>query len=446
MNTEINLLKLLTGEDISLIQLVAKNVETLGYPVYLVGGVVRDILLNRKITDFDIVLEGDSIPLAKSLVKKYGGIQILHHRFGTAKWRIDPANPQLSLALGMKAGDEKIALLEGIDLISARSETYAKPAALPIVSAGTLQDDLKRRDFTINAMAMRIDGGHLGQVIDPWGGQEDLSNKRIRILHAKSFIDDPTRILRSVRFEQRLGFRIEDETLSLLGKSLDFLNLVSGARIRNELTHILEEENRIGMLERLQELKVLSTIHPNLVWTSQLAFPFIEAEKAIQKDAFQMPHVFGRVSPKAGISFIVWFMTLPEKTTHLICKRLSVPGNLVKAIHSAQLLWKQKEKIRTFSNSEATFFLEKFDPVAIVALSCFPDEEQLKNLLVNYLENWRFLKSYTNGASLKELGIPTGPDYKILLKNLRAARLDGKIKTKEEEQAFLGKLLNKKKN
>ena len=238
MHMESQLQRFLKAEDIRLIQLVARTAGKLGYASYLVGGIVRDILMGRTITDLDIVLEGNSIHLVKHLEKMYGGRQIIHNRFGTAKWKIDPTDRRLSAQLGVNAGEFEHAFPKSIDLISARSETYAKPTALPTVSVGSLQDDLLRRDFTINAMAIRVNGEQFGDLIDPWGGQKDLIKKQIRILHDQSFIDDPTRILRAVRFEQRLGFKLENKSSTLLEKSLGYLKHVSAARIRNELnTH-----------------------------------------------------------------------------------------------------------------------------------------------------------------------------------------------------------------
>jgi tRNA nucleotidyltransferase (CCA-adding enzyme) len=424
-------------EDIQLIQLIAKTAADLDFPSYLVGGIVRDILLDRKITDFDIVLEGNSIPLVKKLEKIYGGRQISHSRFGTAKWMIDPTDLRLISAVGLNTGGAKHTFPECIDLISARSETYAQPAVLPKISTGSLQDDLLRRDFTINAMAVRIDGEHFGELIDPWGGQEDLYKKQIRILHDKSFIDDPTRILRAVRFEKRLGFRLEDKTSALLVKSLGYLKHVNGARIRNELEHILDEDNRIFMLARLRDLKVLTSIHPGLVWTPQVELSFKNA--TLLKEGS-----FGKLSLKAGMAFIIWFITFPEEQSLSICKRLCLPVGLTKAIQSAQSLWKQKERIGLLSNSDATFFLDNYDLAAIFALTCFPLGKRLNYLLENYLEKWRFVKPISNGTTLKEMGIPAGPRYKLLLKELRAAWLDENIKNIQEERAFLATLLNKK--
>ncbi len=434
----------LNAEDIRLIQLVARTAKNLGYASYLVGGIVRDILMERKVTDLDIVLEGNSIQLVKHIEKMYGGRQIIHNRFGTAKWKIDPTDRRISTLLGLNDSEREHALPKSIDLISARSETYAKPTALPTVSAGNLQDDLLRRDFTINAMAIQIDGEQFGDLIDPWGGQEDLVKKQIRILHDQSFIDDPTRILRAVRFERRLGFRLEDKTSILLEKSLGYLKQVSGARIRHELEHILEEDNRNLMLARLRELKVLTSIHQGLDWTPELELPFEKAKIVLHNASSQDYATFRIMSLKAGLAFIIWLMRFSKEQSLSIFNRLSLSAGLIKVIESAQSLWEQKEKINTGSNSEATFFLDKFEIAAIYALMCFHLGKEKDHILENYLRKWRSLKPFTDGTMLKALGIPVGPRYKLLLKELRAAWLDEKIKTAQQEQIFLANLLAKK--
>jgi tRNA nucleotidyltransferase (CCA-adding enzyme) len=441
MRMEFNPQLCLGTENVQLIQLVARNAANLGYSSYLVGGIVRDILLNRKITDLDIVLDGNPISLVRILEKLYGGGQISHRQFSTANWKIDPHDKRFSSAIGLNTGAFEHMFPESIDLVRARSETYTGPAALPTVTAGSLLDDLLRRDFTINAMAIPVDGERFGELIDPWGGLKDLQKKLIRILHEKSFIDDPTRILRAVRFEQRLGFRLEDRTLTSLEKSLDYLKHVSGARIRNELEHILIEEDRVLILTRLQGLNILSSIYPGLDWTPELKLPFENAKKVLPYAVSQTQNAFGKISLKAGLAMSIWFITFPREQFLAISNRLCLPAGLTKTIQSAQSLWNQKEFINTLSTSKATFFLDKFEVAAIHAIMCYPLGKKLNHTLDNYLEKWRFVKPVMSGAMLKELGVPAGPQFKQLLKELRAAWLDGKVKSSQEERIFLAKLL-----
>ncbi|MDD4894296.1 MAG: hypothetical protein PHW54_03160, partial [Candidatus Omnitrophica bacterium] len=207
-----------------------------GMPVYLVGGFVRDLILGVDNLDLDIVVEGDGIKFAELLSLKLNAGLTLHRRFGTATLIIDKYFK--------------------VDIATARREYYPEPAHLPEVTCGTLKDDLIRRDFTINAMAVSINRRDFGTFIDCFGGKKDLAAKKIRVLHDLSFIDDPTRILRAIRFEQRYSFRIEPKTLKLLreAKRLKMLEKVQPQRLRDELILLLKENKPLKQLRRIKEL------------------------------------------------------------------------------------------------------------------------------------------------------------------------------------------------
>ena len=234
---------------LDLIRRVAEEATGGGLPLYMVGGSVRDLVLGRPINDFDIIVEGDAIALARSLSRKHGGGVTAHTKFGTAKWFLP----------GDLKNDH-----DTLDLISARSETYRHPAALPTVQFGTIEDDLRRRDFTINAMAIRLDGVHFGELRDDLHGMDDLQKNVIRVLHSRSFIDDPTRMYRAVRYEVRYGFSIAEETLALIPEARTLVEKLSPQRIRHELDLILDESQAVSMLKRLDELDLLTCIHPGL--------------------------------------------------------------------------------------------------------------------------------------------------------------------------------------
>ena len=157
-----------------------------------------------------------------------------------------------------------------LDLISARTEFYTYPSALPTVETGSIKLDLHRRDFTINTLALRLDGYHYGDLHDYWGGLNDLRQGFVRVLHSLSFVDDPTRMLRAVRFEKRFDFKLEERTLELLQEALSLLDRVSGDRIRHELDHILDEEKLVEIFTRLDELDLIFSIHPDLIWDDWL--------------------------------------------------------------------------------------------------------------------------------------------------------------------------------
>ena len=214
-------------------------------PLYLVGGIVRDLLLGQTnhAFDLDIVVEGDAVRLAGEFAGKVGGRLAVHLMFNTAK--IEPGKWTIDIAM-------------------ARTETYARPGALPVVTSGTLKTDLFRRDFTINAMAISLNSDNYGELIDLYGGLDDLNSKNIRILHNNSFTDDATRIWRAVRYEQRLGFHIEPETLSLLKRDIPLMKTVGGYRLRRELELLLKEKEPEKALLRADELGALAALHPSL--------------------------------------------------------------------------------------------------------------------------------------------------------------------------------------
>jgi tRNA nucleotidyltransferase (CCA-adding enzyme) len=227
--------------------------------LYLVGGVVRDLMLRQSNFDLDLVVEGDAIALAKEFTEKVGGKLTVHTMFNTAK-----------LSLGKWS----------IDIAMARTETYAKPGALPAVKPGTIKTDLFRRDFTINAMAVCLSTENYGELIDLYGGLNDLNNKLLRILHEKSFIDDATRIWRAIRYEQRLGFQIEPETLKLLKRDVPILKTVGGYRLRRELELVLAEKEPEQILLRADKLGVLKELHPSLKADDWLVEKFKEARES----------------------------------------------------------------------------------------------------------------------------------------------------------------------
>ena len=238
--------KTISSDQLDLIHRVADEASALGFPIYIVGGFVRDLLLGHPSLDFDLVVEGDVIKLANSLASKYGGKATVHQKFGTAKWFVEMVQTFL------------------LDLISARSEIYKHPAALPTVKLGTISDDLHRRDFTINTLAIRLDSNHFGELHDELGGLDDLQHGLVRVLHPRSFIDDPTRIFRAVRYEKRYGFKIAKETLALIPEARQLIEKLSAQRIRHELDLILDEPNAASMLARLDKLGLLKPIHPSL--------------------------------------------------------------------------------------------------------------------------------------------------------------------------------------
>jgi tRNA nucleotidyltransferase (CCA-adding enzyme) len=394
----------------NLLSRIANQAAALNMPCYIVGGFVRDLLLGYPINDLDIVVEGDAIKLGKSLVEKYGGKLTPHHKFHTAVWRL-PSSFILHPS--------------SLDLITARSETYSRPAALPTVTPASIEDDLRRRDFTINAMAIRLDGDHFGELLDPLNGQADLEKKIIRVLHPRSFMDDPTRIFRAVRYEQRYSFHLE---LSTFDAQPATFSPLSGGRIRHELDLIFKEENSAAMLARLHQLGVFDAFDPCL---PKFNAGYANLLKSVP------PAEFGVSEDQVTAGYLLWVLDSTAVVVESLSKRLVFSSALTQACKSIIQLKKDLPALKTSKPSAWTFYLEKIPLQAIYVLWLVFRAPALREFLVH----WRHVKQNTNGAILKARGIAPGPRYKNLLSQLRQARLDEVIKNEKEEVEFLNTLL-----
>ena len=401
------------GEDrLRLLQLVAEEAAQRELPLYIVGGSVRDLVLDRPLNDFDLTVEGDAIALARALARKHGGGVTAHLKFGTAKW---------FLPKELKADHNTL------DLISARSETYKHPAALPTVQFGTLAEDLRRRDFTLNAMAIRLDGAHFGELRDDLDGMGDLQKGIVRVLHPRSFIDDPTRMYRAVRYEVRYGFKIAEGTLSLISEARQYVERLSAQRIRHELDLILDEPSAVSMLKRLDELDLLACIHPALVDFGQSNLARLNADD---------PALQTRNSRWA-----LWLMHLSDQEIEFLNERLHFRADLLKVLRSVALLETNLTTLVGLKPSEAVEVLESYSFKGLEVVSAALPEGEIKNILSQYLTDWWAVKPKTTGHDLKKRGIPPGPKYNEILRRLRAAWLDGEVKTEEEEKQLLDSIL-----
>jgi tRNA nucleotidyltransferase (CCA-adding enzyme) len=403
----------LPKDRLDLLHLLADEAAARQVPLYIVGGSVRDLMLSRRLNDFDLTVEGDAIALARALASQHGGVVTAHKKFGTAKWFL-PEKLKTDQAT--------------LDLISARSETYKHPAALPTVKLGSLADDLRRRDFTINALAVRLDGFHFGELRDDISGAEDLKKEVIRVLHPRSFLDDPTRLYRAVRYEGRYGFKIAEDTLALIPEARPFVEKLSAQRIRHELDLILEEPNAVSMLKRLDELDLLSIIHPALANFSQSDLATVRSEDPVLRNR--------------NSRWILWFMHLKDWEIESLNERLHFPADLLKILNSAALLNANLKAVQGLMPSETTELLESYSIKALEVLSRAAQDEEIKNILTKYLSEWWHVKPKTTGHDLKKRGIPPGPQYAEILRRLRAAWLDGEVKNEEEEKILLDNLLN----
>src|SRR3990172_7120620 len=424
-----------------LLRMVGETAEARATALYVVGGFVRDLLLGAPSVDLDLVAEGDAIGLARSLAEAYGGRISSHHRFGTAKWHLDRGHAGLLQALGTTAGSSELPTT--LDFVSARTEFYTHPTALPSVARGSIKLDLHRRDFSINTLALRLDGRHYGELLDPWGGGRDLRDRQIRVLHSLSFVDDPTRMLRAVRLEKRLGFAIEGRTLELLHGALPTLEGVSGERIRGELSQIFREDRLLEIMARLQELGLLPAIHPALGWSDPLGRQFLAARSFSPPPSWRLesPH-----SPES-LLYAVWLAGLGTQARADLCDRLHFPQALRQVVlQTGQFPCELEARAGTLEPSEAVDCLEGVVEGALVATwLTLADRAPARHLLEQYLESWRWIMPHSDGRHLQRLGVPSGPAYRRILRRLRAAWLDGEVKSAHEESTLLEQLVEQEK-
>jgi len=396
-------LSLIPSEQQDLLRRISAQASLRGVSAFVVGGFVRDLFLRRPVKDLDIIIEGDAIQFGESLVKQAGGKLTAHHKSHTAIWHL----PDTS---------------ETIDLITARKETYAKPGSLPSVTPSTIDDDLHRRDFTINAMALRLGGDLFSELLDPLNGRGDLEKKTIRVLHPRSFVDDPTRIFRAVRYEQRYGFQLDPSTASLVNnEALAVLGSLSGERIRHELDLLLAEENALASILRIDNMGLPSAIHPALAKVDPHPFP---------------DRLSDEYDPLT-VRYLLWLMDAPVENFPAFAQRLDFSSDLATALISASHIRSMLSSFSKQKPSTWTFALEKHPPVSIYAVHLASRE----TALAEYLSTWRHVKPLTTGNDLKALGVLPGPRYKEILTSLRAAWLDGAVSNESQEKEMLKTLL-----
>jgi tRNA nucleotidyltransferase (CCA-adding enzyme) len=379
-------------------------------PLYLVGGPLRDLLLERPSLDIDIAVEGDAPALARQVSEATGGRAITHPAFLTATVRI--------------AGHR-------LDLITARSETYARPGALPTVRPATIREDLLRRDFTVNALALRLNGPERGEVLDPAEGQRDLDARLIRVLHERSFQDDATRILRAFRYATRLTFDIDHETLAWLKRDLPYLDTISGARIHHEFARIATEPERGYVLLRLNDVRALPGIHDSL--------HFHQRNREIM-DTLQSWHA----PPASFWACLIWPKT--ESKASSVASRLALTStqrDAVLALPEAQRL-ATKLSIGRVRRSRISALFEPL-PVAAVWTVAAATDGIVREGLLDYLNKSRRERSHLTGDDLLALGVPAGPRIGDILRRLRNAKLDGEVVSRQDEECLVrGEMRSKK--
>ncbi len=413
-----------------LLKQVGRLADEQGMSVYLVGGVVRDLLLKRENWDLDLTVEGDGIAFAKLVADRHGSGLAVFERFATAR---------LTFKNGLK-----------MDIAMTRRESYAQPALLPTVQPASIKEDLSRRDFTINAVAVQLNQREFGRLLDPNGGQRDLQARTIRVLHAGSFQDDPTRIFRAIRFEQRFGFRLERATLRLLAQaaSTNLVQRLSGPRLQNEILLLLAEQDPARAIARLEQLKLLRFLHSRLRYTNKVKRTVTAVSKSLAwwvsrfpDSAIDRPIVYlmalSSESSPAVVATMIRRLTLSREQA----KRVSFGGG------RADRVLKRLTDKGTVRRSQIFRLLEDFsDEVHVLLFAKQVSRKQkvglslLKRRLTAYMKN-RTTKTVLTGRDLQAMGLQPGPQYKTILGKLLDARIDGRVTTEAAERAFVRKWL-----
>ncbi len=389
---------------------LCSRAAALGMRVALVGGFVRDRLLGLTTDDFDLVIEGDATTLSRDLEATLGGQLRVHRPFGTATWQAPDRHT--------------------FDLASARRETYSAPAALPTVSVGaTLEQDLARRDFTINALALPLTAEGVGELLDPYAGARDLSAGVLRVLHAKSFEDDPTRLFRAARYAARYRFALEPASLALVPTGITHLDDLTGDRIRHELALIAAEPTAADALLDLARSGVLRAIHPALAWTSAESAAWADlaplrawaietaGEEMLEEDlalAGLLVLALRASTDADGGAGNGWGRALA---------RLNPNATVARAVMEAlSLSIAQGPSDRP---SDVVAQLDALSPLAVLALILA--SPIWREAAARYWQTWRHVRPRTTGADLIARGLRPGPRFREILWNLRADLLDGYV-------------------
>jgi tRNA nucleotidyltransferase (CCA-adding enzyme) len=397
--------------------------DDLGLAVYAVGGFVRDLLLDIDNLDIDVTVEGDGIFFAERFAGLYGGRVRSHEKFGTAV---------LILSDGSK-----------IDVASTRLEYYDSPGVLPTVERASLRHDLYRRDFTINTLAICINCDRFGQLTDYFGGQQDIQEQVVRVLHNLSFVEDPTRVFRAIRFEQRLGFHIAPHTENLICSAvrMNLLDKLGGERLMSELVQIMNEKKPIAAIERISSLALLSFIHPALKLTPATERVLHETGEVMAW--FRLLYLKDRCEP-----WHVYLMALCNGMKHDefrdICIRLAVPGRLALVLCSQRrmvlailnLIKRRLKQPASISNSQLYNWFRQLNLEMLLYLAARANSEQVRRFVSLYLTRLRDVVPLMSGDDLRLLGLEPGPLFKRIKERLLQANLDGEINSRNEEETL----------
>ena len=402
--------------------------DSLGCRAYVVGGFVRDLLLRRENLDVDIVVEGgDGIAFAREFARLRGFRVRAHTRFKTAV---------VIFPDGFK-----------VDVATARLEYYERPGALPTIEQSSLKLDLYRRDFIINTLAAALNPKKFGSLIDFFGAQKDIKDRKIRVLHNLSFVEDPTRALRAVRFAEKFGFRIEKHTLNLIRTAVrqDAFKDLSGPRLLDELKSILDEETAVKAVKRLHELGLLRLVHGDIAWDDEAEALFERAREALAWHRL----LYTRESAEGWLTLLLALTdSLSEKELKRLKKRLAIvgkkPSSIIEARATGREVLKKLKAGRARKNSEVYELLKPLPIEAVIYLMARAETEEVKKTFSNYMTRLKYTETLLKGDDLKAMGVREGPRMGELLRGLLHERLDGALKTRQDEVRFVKKRLKAK--
>ena len=418
----------LSPDLIETLQEIGRVADEFGYGAYVVGGFVRDLFLYRRDEDIDIVIEGDGIAFARKFAKIVKARVHTHAKFGTA-------------VIIYKDGFK-------IDVASARMEYYKFPAALPVVEMSSIKLDLFRRDFTINTLAIQLNPGKFGTLIDFFSAMKDLKEKTIRLLHNLSLVEDPTRVFRALRFEQRFGFTIGKLTAGLIDNaiSMDFFKELSGRRVFTELRLIMEEENPVPAIIRLNDYNLLQVIHPEIKLDKLL----IRKLNAVKEVVSWFDLLFlGESYKRWAVYFLVLISHDSKVRADQICDRFELPPRLRK-----MLIEERRQAERSINGigrkrtDNATLYrrLDGFKTELILYMMAVTKQRAAKKSISLYFTNLRNVTTALTGRDLIKLGLKPGPIFKEVLQAVLDEKLNGKLKTPEEEFNYARKYVDNRKS
>jgi tRNA nucleotidyltransferase (CCA-adding enzyme) len=403
---------------IELLKSLGEVGDNLGYNVYAIGGFIRDLFLKYDNLDIDIVIEGDGIKFAQEYAKKFPARIRYHLKFKTAV---------LIFPDGFK-----------VDVATARSEYYESPAALPVVELSSIKMDLYRRDFTINTLAVKLNPKHFGILIDFFGAQKDLKDRSIRVLHNLSFVEDPTRAFRAVRFEQRFGFKIGRLTANLIENAIRIggIEKLAPKRIFTELQLILSEENPLPVIKRLNDLKLLQAIHPDWAIPPKGEHLFGEIQTVLAWfDLLYLNEPYEK--------WLIYFLALAQPLTRFVDlrQRLGLPKKVFEFLtlsrNEGEKVLAILHKNSKLSRSEIFSLLSPLPNEVLLFLMARTTQETGRKKISLYFTQLKSIRISIGGEDLKTLGLIPGPLYKSVLGDLLEARINGKILTREDEIAYV---------